>query len=63
MPMPDVVAGNTQTQRDTGAGDPLLAEAAALRALPAFAQAIREYSVGLAKFREDFAADQQDDLL
>jgi hypothetical protein len=51
--MHDVVAGNPQTLTDAGEGDALLAEAAALRALPAFAQAIREYSVGLAKFRED----------
>jgi len=32
--------------------DPLLAEAAQLRALPAFPAAIREYTVGLAHFRE-----------
>lgn len=31
---------------------PLLAEAACLRAMPAFSQAIREYTVGLARFRE-----------
>jgi len=51
--MHDSVARNTQPQSDGCGGDPLLAEAAALRALPAFAQAIREYSVGLARFRED----------
>lgn len=51
--MHDIVAGNTQSQSDVREEDALLAEAAALRALPAFAQAIREYSVGLAKFRED----------
>lgn len=32
--------------------DPLLTEAAQLRASPAFAAAIREYTVGLARFRE-----------
>jgi len=51
--MHDSVAGNTQSQSDVRGEDTLLAEAAALRALPAFARAIREYTVGLAKFRED----------
>jgi hypothetical protein len=32
--------------------DPLLAEAACLRAVSAFSQAVREYTVGLARFRE-----------
>jgi len=34
------------------ARDPLLAEAAALRALPQFPQAVREYTTSLARFRE-----------
>lgn len=34
------------------AADPLLAEAAALRALPVFPEAVREFADGLARFRE-----------
>lgn len=37
---------------EDGGEDLLLAESANLRALPAFPQAVREYTVGLARFRE-----------
>jgi hypothetical protein len=51
--MHGLVEENELPTHDEGHGaDLLLAEAANLRALPAFPAAIREYTVGLARFRE-----------
>lgn len=41
-----------RTDADDGLSDPLLAEAAELRASPAYPTAVREYTVAIARFRE-----------
>lgn len=41
-----------RTHADNDLSDPLLAEAAALRASPAYPTAVREYTVAIARFRE-----------